>query len=221
MRRAAPTTSCCAPAWRCASCRASSTWSGSAGSAVPPHRSRRSLRRWSSPTSGPAHRAARRAPRRPKANVAAQAARNAAGTPAGARLALAAFLLGRLRAGWNESGMEPARAGRRRCGRGQAVEDRLYLRLQGIQRATLLRADALPAHDAAALGARCAIRSRWGRCPARDGALLTDRGRAGRPNRRFDPRRRALPAVRKPQRRAICRGLHCASSRWPQPRSGS
>ncbi len=90
-----------------------------------------------------------------EANVAAQAAR--ATQPAHQQaLALAAFLLGRLRAGWNESGMwNPRALAGGDAAEVEAVEDELYLRLRGIQRATLLRAGALPAHDAAALGALC------------------------------------------------------------------
>lgn len=69
-------------------------------------------------------------------------------------LELAAFLLGRLRTGWNESGLwNPSAMASADAAEVEAMEDELYFRLRGIQRATLLRAGPLPAEEAAALGA--------------------------------------------------------------------
>ena len=71
-------------------------------------------------------------------------------------LELARFLIGRLRAGWNESGlwsedaMSPTVAAEV-----EAMEDELYFRLRGVQRATLLAAGTLPAEEAAVLQAVC------------------------------------------------------------------
>jgi hypothetical protein len=71
-------------------------------------------------------------------------------------LALARFLLERLRAGWNESGMwNPLALAGPDAAEVEAVEDELYIRLRGIQRATLLRAGKLPPAEAAELGALC------------------------------------------------------------------
>ncbi|MBI5719546.1 MAG: HD domain-containing protein [Burkholderiales bacterium] len=71
-------------------------------------------------------------------------------------LTLAGFLLGRLRAGWNESGLwNPAALSSGDAAEVEALEDELYFRLRGIQRATLLRAGPLPAPEAAALVALC------------------------------------------------------------------
>jgi hypothetical protein len=71
-------------------------------------------------------------------------------------LALAQFLLGRLRTGWNESGMwNPRAMVSADAAEVEAVEDELYFRLRGVQRATLLRAGHLPPEEAAALGALC------------------------------------------------------------------
>jgi hypothetical protein len=71
-------------------------------------------------------------------------------------LALSHFLLGRLRAGWNESGMwNPCALASPDAAEVEAVEDELYFRLRGVQRATLLLAGELPANEAAALGALC------------------------------------------------------------------
>ena len=71
-------------------------------------------------------------------------------------LALAGFLLGRLRAGWNESGLwNPRALVSGDAAEVEALEDELYFRLRGIQRATLLRAGPLPAPEAAALGELC------------------------------------------------------------------
>jgi predicted flap endonuclease-1-like 5' DNA nuclease len=71
-------------------------------------------------------------------------------------LALARFLLARLRAGWNESGLwNPAALAAPDAAEVEAMEDELYFRLRGIQRATLLRAGELPAAEAAALQELC------------------------------------------------------------------
>ena len=71
-------------------------------------------------------------------------------------LGLSQFLLGRLRAGWNESGMWNPRAMLGPdAAEVEAVEDELYFRLRGIQRATLLLAGQLPPAEGAALGALC------------------------------------------------------------------
>jgi hypothetical protein len=71
-------------------------------------------------------------------------------------LELSHFLLGRLRAGWNESGMwNPRAMANPDAAEVEAVEDELYFRLRGIQRATLLLAGRLPREEGAALGALC------------------------------------------------------------------
>jgi hypothetical protein len=71
-------------------------------------------------------------------------------------LDLSQFLLGRLRAGWNESGMWNPRAMLNAdAAEVEMLEDELYFRLRGIQRATLLLAGQLPAPEAVALGALC------------------------------------------------------------------
>ncbi|MFO1330281.1 MAG: HD domain-containing phosphohydrolase [Rubrivivax sp.] len=67
-------------------------------------------------------------------------------------LALAAHLIGRLRTGWNESGLwNPQALDQGDAAEVEAMEDELYFRLRGIQRVTLLRAGELPAPEAAAL----------------------------------------------------------------------
>lgn len=72
-------------------------------------------------------------------------------------LEMAQHLLGRLRAGWNASGLwsveavleqDPAEV--------EAVEDELFFRLRAIERAVLLRAGRLPVADGAALEQLCA-----------------------------------------------------------------
>lgn len=72
-------------------------------------------------------------------------------------LELALHLLGRLRAGWNASGLwsveavleqDPAEI--------EAVEDELFFRLRAIERAVLLRAGQLPVADGVALEQLCA-----------------------------------------------------------------
>ena len=71
-------------------------------------------------------------------------------------LELAQFLVGRLRAGWNESGLwSPQAATGTDAAEVEAVEDELYHRLRGVQRAVLLRAGELPADEAATLAALC------------------------------------------------------------------
>ena len=93
------------------------------------------------------------------AEVLAAAERNVGRLGAGTRLpalkdalALARYLLARLRAGWNESGLwNPAALAAPDAAEVEAMEDELYFRLRGIQRATLLRAGELPADEAAAL----------------------------------------------------------------------
>lgn len=90
-----------------------------------------------------------------ESNVSALAAQ--ATLPAMQRaLGLSQFLLGRLRAGWNESGMwNPRAMVSSDAAEVEAVEDELYFRLRGVQRATLLLAGQLPPEEAAALGALC------------------------------------------------------------------
>lgn len=80
-----------------------------------------------------------------------------AGSPAmKSALDLSQFLLGRLRVGWNESGMwNPRALVSADAVEVEAVEDELYFRLRGVQRATLLLAGQLPADEAAELGALC------------------------------------------------------------------
>jgi hypothetical protein len=73
-----------------------------------------------------------------------------------AALELAAFLVARLRMGWNESGLWHAQAASGvDAAEVEALEDELYFRLRGIQRAVLMRAGELPADEAAALAALC------------------------------------------------------------------
>ena len=71
-------------------------------------------------------------------------------------LALAQFLLDRLRTGWNESGLwNPAALLSADAAEVEALEDELYFRLRGVQRATLLRAGQLPESEAGQLLALC------------------------------------------------------------------
>jgi len=71
-------------------------------------------------------------------------------------LELSRFLIGRLRAGWNESGMwNPDALAPIDAAEVEAVEDELYFRLRGVQRATLLHAGKLPLAESAALTALC------------------------------------------------------------------
>lgn len=69
---------------------------------------------------------------------------------------LSVFLLGRLRAGWNESGMwNPRAMTQADAAEVEAVEDELYRRLRGVQRAALLRAGALSPDEARELDVMC------------------------------------------------------------------
>ena len=71
-------------------------------------------------------------------------------------LALSQFLVGRLRAGWNESGLwNPRTMATGDAAEVEALEDELYFRLRGVQRATLLAAGRLPVEEGAALTALC------------------------------------------------------------------
>jgi hypothetical protein len=71
-------------------------------------------------------------------------------------LELARYLLGRLRAGWNESGLWSPRAlTQGDAAEIEALEDELYARLRGIQRATLLAAGRLPFETQARLADLC------------------------------------------------------------------
>ncbi len=71
-------------------------------------------------------------------------------------LGLAGFLLARLRTGWNDSGMwNPRALAGPDAAEVEAVEDELYFRLRGVQRATLLLAGDLPQAETAALGTLC------------------------------------------------------------------
>ena len=90
-----------------------------------------------------------------EANVASLAARSTLPAMKTA-LALSGFLLGRLRLGWNESGMwNPNAMLTSDAAEVEAVEDELYFRLRGVQRATLLRAGELPPEEATALVELC------------------------------------------------------------------
>ena len=69
---------------------------------------------------------------------------------------LARFLISRLRAGWNESGMwNPEAMASADAAEVEALEDELYFRLRGVQRATLLAAGKLPPEEAAVLDEVC------------------------------------------------------------------
>jgi HD-GYP domain-containing protein (c-di-GMP phosphodiesterase class II) len=69
---------------------------------------------------------------------------------------LAQFLVGRLRAGWNESGLwSPDGMALADAAEVEALEDELYFRLRGVQRATLLAAGKLPPEEAAVLNEVC------------------------------------------------------------------
>jgi response regulator RpfG family c-di-GMP phosphodiesterase len=72
-------------------------------------------------------------------------------------LVLAQFLLGRLRTGWNASGLWSTEAiAHQDAAEVEAVEDELFFRLRAIDRATRLRAGDLPPHDAHRLNLLCA-----------------------------------------------------------------
>jgi hypothetical protein len=69
---------------------------------------------------------------------------------------LAGWMLGRLRIGWNESGLWSSRAmSSTDAGEVEAMEDELYRRLRGIQRAVCLRVGALPEAEARTLRDLC------------------------------------------------------------------
>ena len=73
-----------------------------------------------------------------------------------AALELAQFLVGRLRIGWNESGLwSPQAAAGTDAAEVEAMEDELYFRLRGIQRAVMLRASELSADEASRLTTLC------------------------------------------------------------------
>lgn len=73
-----------------------------------------------------------------------------------AALELAQFLVGRLRVGWNESGLwSPQAAAGTDAAEVEAMEDELYFRLRGVQRAVMLRAGELLAEEATTLKALC------------------------------------------------------------------
>jgi len=71
-------------------------------------------------------------------------------------LELASFLVARLRVGWNESGLwHPQAATGVDAAEVEAMEDELYFRLRGVQRAVMMKAGELPAAEAGALAALC------------------------------------------------------------------
>ena len=71
-------------------------------------------------------------------------------------LELASFLVARLRIGWNESGLwHPQAATGLDAAEVEAMEDELYFRLRGVQRAVMMKAGELPADEAGALAALC------------------------------------------------------------------
>ncbi|MFT3663592.1 HD-GYP domain-containing protein [Piscinibacter sp.] len=73
-----------------------------------------------------------------------------------AALDLASFLVARLRIGWNESGLWHVQAATGAdAAEVEAMEDELYFRLRGVQRAVTLRAGELPAGEAGVLAALC------------------------------------------------------------------
>jgi hypothetical protein len=73
-----------------------------------------------------------------------------------AALELALFLIARLRIGWNESGLWSGDAATGAdAGEVEAMEDELYFRLRGVQRAVQMRAGELPPEEGAALAALC------------------------------------------------------------------
>jgi hypothetical protein len=73
-----------------------------------------------------------------------------------AALELAQFLVGRLRVGWNESGLwSPQAAAGTDAAEVEAMEDELYFRLRGVQRAVMLRAGELLAEEATTLKTLC------------------------------------------------------------------
>lgn len=87
---------------------------------------------------------------------AAELAPQAEAPPLKNALALASHLLGRLRLGWNASGLWSAAAvSVRDAAEVEAIEDELSFRLRAIERAVLLRAGELAPGDAGRLGQLC------------------------------------------------------------------
>ena len=73
-------------------------------------------------------------------------------------LLLSTHLLGRLRLGWNASGLWSAQAvSVQDAAEVEAIEDELIFRLRAIERAALLRAGELAPGDAARLGRLCEV----------------------------------------------------------------
>jgi HD-GYP domain-containing protein (c-di-GMP phosphodiesterase class II) len=71
-------------------------------------------------------------------------------------IALAGFLVQRLRTGWNESGLwNPQALAAADAAEVEALEDEIYFRLRAIRRATLQHAGDLPADDERVLRALC------------------------------------------------------------------
>jgi hypothetical protein len=71
-------------------------------------------------------------------------------------LEVAGFLIGRVRTGWNESGLwSPQVTGSVNAAEVEAIEDELYRRLRSVQRATLMRAGTLEPEHAARLTQFC------------------------------------------------------------------
>lgn len=69
---------------------------------------------------------------------------------------LATFLLGRVRTGWNECGLwGPHTTNAANAAEIEAIEDELYRRLRGVQRAVMLRAGTLPEAESTALSTFC------------------------------------------------------------------
>jgi hypothetical protein len=81
---------------------------------------------------------------------------NAESPPLKNALMLSIHLLGRLRLGWNASGLWSAAAvSARDAAEVEAIEDELIFRLRAIERAALLRAGELSPGDGARLGRLC------------------------------------------------------------------
>lgn len=73
-----------------------------------------------------------------------------------AALQVAAFLVAKVRIGWNESGLwHDAAAGGADAGEVEAMEDELFFRLRGVQRSVLMRVDGLPDREVDRLRALC------------------------------------------------------------------
>jgi len=79
-------------------------------------------------------------------------------------VALAQHLLGRLRTGWNASGLWSIESvSPQDAAEVESVEDELFFRLRSIERAALLRAGELPVHDAHRMNLLCDSLSAIGR----------------------------------------------------------